>query len=86
MLEFLFRALKKSVFFLTILVFFTENPRIIANCEIKRQWIMFKGQLRCFPVPICAVYPKTVLRIPYLALKGSFESMEVENLLKNAKF
>ena len=74
------------LFFLTILVFFTENPRIIANCEINRQWIMFKGQLRCFPVPICAVYPKTVLRIPYLALKGSFESMEVENLLKNAKF
>ena len=69
---------------MTILVFFTENPRIIAKCEIKRQWIMFKGQLRCFLVPICAVYPKTVLRIPYLALKGSFESME--NLLKNAKF
>ena len=46
---------------------------------------MSKGPLRCFLVPICAVYPQIVLRILYLALEGSFETKEVEKLLKQAK-
>ena len=46
---------------------------------------MCKGPLKCFLVPICAVYPQIVLRILYLAVEGSFKTMEVEKLLKKAK-
>ena len=70
MLEFLIRPSKKSVFFLTILLVFTENPRIFANGGKTRQRLTFKEEVRCFLVAFCAVHPKIVFKSHHTALRG----------------
>ena len=70
MLEFLIRPSKKSVvFFLTILVVFTENPRIFANGGKTRQRLTFKEEVRCFPIAFGAVHPKIVFKSHHTALR-----------------
>ena len=69
MLEFLIRPSKKSVVFLTILVVFTENPRIFANGGKTRQRLTFKEEVRCFLIAFGAVHPKIEFKSHYTALR-----------------